>query len=215
MDLIESRKSVRKYSEKQISDDILKQILNAGRLAPSWMNSQPWQFIVVKNPETKSLLSKLSCNQPHVKSANVVIVCVADNGAWSKDVFGKVLKATGLTDEAIDNIMTIPAYYPPVLGQETTLLRSVEQITYAISYMTLEAEKQGVGCCVIGAIGNEVTNVLPDVNAQVKNILGLNENHCIISMLTLGYEVESIPTNKIRKDFDEVISFEKLGNRFI
>ena len=59
MDLIESRKSVRQYSEKTIPDNILKDILNAGRLAPSWMNSQPWQFIVVKNQETKDLLCKL------------------------------------------------------------------------------------------------------------------------------------------------------------
>ena len=90
MDLIETRKSVRQYSNKTIPDDILKQILNAGRLAPSWMNSQPWQFIVVKSQETKDLLCKLSNNQPHVKMADTVIVCVADNNAWSKEVFGKV-----------------------------------------------------------------------------------------------------------------------------
>lgn len=213
MDLIETRKSVRRYSDKQISDEDLKQILNAGRLAPSWMNSQPWQFIAVKSQETKNLLSKLSNNQPHVKLADTVIVCVADNGAWSKEVFGKVLKSKGLADEAIDNIMTIPAYYPPLLGDDVTLLRSVEQITYAIAYMTLEAERLGIGCCVIGALGNEVTSILPEVSVEAKAKLGLNENHCIISMLTLGYELEPQPADKIRKEFDEVISLEKLGNR--
>ena len=40
--LIESRKSVRKYSDKHISDEDLKKILEAGRLAPSWMNVQSW-----------------------------------------------------------------------------------------------------------------------------------------------------------------------------
>ena len=72
MDLIESRKSVRKYSEQHISDDVLKQILNAGRLAPSWMNVQSWHFVVVKNQATKEMLSKLACGQPHVKSADVL-----------------------------------------------------------------------------------------------------------------------------------------------
>ena len=62
MDIIETRKSVRKYLDKEIPNDVLKQILEAGRLAPSWMNSQPWKFIVVKNQETKNLLSKLSSN---------------------------------------------------------------------------------------------------------------------------------------------------------
>lgn len=214
MDLIETRKSVRQYSDKKIPDDILKQILNAGRLAPSWMNSQPWQFIAVRNQETKDLLSKLSNNQPHVKFADTVIICIADNNAWSKEIFGKVLKSKGLADAAIDNIMTIPAYYPPLLGKETTLLRSIEQVTYAISYMTLEAERLGIGCCVIGALGNEITKILPELSKETKEKLNLNENHCIISMLTLGYEKEKQPANKIRKEFDDVISFEKLGNHF-
>lgn len=215
MDIIETRKSVRKYLDKEIPNDVLRQILEAGRLAPSWMNSQPWKFIVVKNQETKNLLSKLSSNQPHVRYANAVIVCVADNNAWSKEEFGKILKEKGIKDEAIDNIMTMQALYPPLLGKETTLLRSVEQVTYATAYMTLEAERLGVACCVIGALGNEVTKVLPEVYKEVKEKLGLDENQCIISMLTLGYEAEKQPTNKLRKSFDEVISLEKLGNKFI
>lgn len=215
MDIIETRKSVRKYLDKEIPNDVLRQILEAGRLAPSWMNSQPWKFIVVKNQETKNLLSKLSSNQPHVRYANAVIVCVADNNAWSKEEFGKILKEKGIKDEAIDNIMTMQALYPPLLGKETTLLRSVEQVTYALAYMTLEAERLGVACCVIGALGNEVTKVLPEVYKEVKEKLGLDENQCIISMLTLGYEAEKQPTNKLRKSFDEVISLEKLGNKFI
>lgn len=215
MDIIETRKSVRKYLDKEIPNDVLKQILEAGRLAPSWMNSQPWKFIVVKNQETKDLLSKLSNNQPHVRYADTVIAFVADNNAWSKEEFGKVLKAKGLKDEAIANIMTMPALYPPLLGKETTLLRSVEQVTYATAYMTLEAERLGVGCCVIGALGNEVTKILPDIYKEVKEKLGLDENQCLISMLTLGYEAEKQPANKLRKDFDEVVSLEKLGNKFV
>ena len=215
MDIIETRKSVRKYLDKEIPNDVLKQILEAGRLAPSWMNSQPWKFIVVKNQETKNLLSKLSSNQPHVRYANAVIVCVADNNAWSKEEFGKILKEKGIKDEAIDNIMTMQALYPPLLGKETTLLRSVEQVTYATAYMTLEAERLGVACCVIGALGNEVTKVLPEVYKEVKEKLGLDENQCIISMLTLCYEAEKQPANKLRKSFDEVISLEKLGNNFV
>lgn len=59
LDLIKSRKSVRKYSEKHISDEDLRKILEAGRLAPSWMNVQSWKFILIKSEENKELLSKL------------------------------------------------------------------------------------------------------------------------------------------------------------
>ena len=57
LNLIQSRQSVRKYSEKHISDEDLRKILEAGRLAPSWMNVQSWKFILVKSQENKDLLS--------------------------------------------------------------------------------------------------------------------------------------------------------------
>ena len=60
LDLIQTRKSVRQYSDKHISDEDLRKVLEAGRLAPSWMNVQSWKFIVVKSQENKDILSKLA-----------------------------------------------------------------------------------------------------------------------------------------------------------
>ena len=213
MDLIEKRKSIRKYKEQHIPNDVIKQVLEAGRLAPSWMNVQSWHFIVVR--KNKELLCKLSNNQPHVKKADVVIVCVADTGAWNKERFSEVLKQKGLQDSGIETILQIPAYYPPLLGPQTTLLRTVEQATYAMAYMTLEAERLGLGACVIGAFGNEVTQILPELYEQTKKELNLNDEQCIISMLTLGYPDDNKETIKLRKDFDEVVSEGKIGQKFI
>ena len=42
----------------------------------------------------------------------------------------------------------------------------------------------------------------------------LNDNEIITTMITLGYEAESKPTVKLRKDFDDIISLEKVGNKF-
>ena len=55
LNAIKSRQSVRKYSDKPIPDEVLNNILEAGRLAPSWVNVQPWKFIVVKSQATKDL----------------------------------------------------------------------------------------------------------------------------------------------------------------
>ena len=68
LDLIKERKSVREYQDKKIPNEDLKKILQAGYLAPSWMNSQPWKFILVENQETKDLSSELSSKQHHVKN---------------------------------------------------------------------------------------------------------------------------------------------------
>lgn len=213
MDLIENRKSVRKYLDKNIPNEVIKQVLDAGRLAPSWVNVQPWHFIVVR--KNKEILSELSNNQPQVKNADAVIVCVADMGAWEKERFSEVLKQKGMNDAGIDSLLSIPVLYPPLLGVQATMLRTVEQVTYAIAYMTLEAERLGLGSCIIGAIGNELTQVLPELSEKVKNDLNLNDNQCIMAMLTLGYPDDMRGSVKLRKPFDEVVSEERLGQTFV
>ena len=52
-----SRRSIRKYKDESISDDALRNILEAGRLAPSAVNSQPWHFLVLRDQEAKEACS--------------------------------------------------------------------------------------------------------------------------------------------------------------
>lgn len=199
LDLIKSRKSVRKYSEKHISDEDLKKILEAGRLAPSWMNVQSWKFILVKSQENKDLLSELSIGQPHVKNADALICCIADINAWE--------------DAKITHINK-PALNPALQSENGLLIRTLEQLIYPISYMMLEAESLNIKSCIIGALGNEITGVLPELKEKVYEKLGLKEGQILSTIITLGYEEETTPTTKIRKDFDEVVSLEKIGNKF-
>ncbi len=199
LDLIKSRKSVRKYSPKHIPDEDLRKVLEAGRLAPSWMNVQSWKFILVKSQEMKDLLSELSVGQAHVKNADALIVCIADINAW---------------EEAKITHIKNPALNPALQGENGLLIRTMEQIIYPISYMMLEAETLNIKSCIIGALGNEITELLPDVYTKVREKLGLKENQILSTIITLGYEEEQTPTNKVRKNFDDVISLEKLGNKF-
>lgn len=196
LELISSRKSVRKYLDKHIPDEDLRKILEAGRLAPSWMNVQCWKFILVKNQETKDLLSELSIGQPQVKNADALIVCVADLQAWEEAKITHIQK---------------PALNPALQCENGILIRSLEQVIYPVSYMMLEAHSLGVSSCIIGAFGSEITNVLPEVSTKAKQALNLNENQIISTIITLGYDAENKETAKIRKDFDEVIFYEKLN----
>lgn len=49
--VILERRSVRKYKEKQVPENVVRRLLEAGRFAPSAGNSQPWKFIVVRDRE--------------------------------------------------------------------------------------------------------------------------------------------------------------------
>ena len=199
LNLISERHSVRSYSEKHIPDEDLRKILEAGRLAPSWMNVQSWNFILVKSQENKDLLSELSIGQQQVKNADALIVCVADINAWK--------------DAKIIDIQN-PALNPALQRKDALLIRTLEQVIYPTSYMMLEANSLGVSTCIIGALGSEVTEILPDVYAKVKEKLNLDENQILAGIITLGYEANPTTPNKVRKPFDEVVHLEKIGNKF-
>ena len=169
LNLIKSRKSVRKYSEKHIPDEDLRTVLEAGRLAPSWMNVQSWKLILVKSEENKSLLSELALGQPHVKNADALIVCVADLSAW---------------DEAGISKKENPALNPALQGENGLLIRTMEQVIYPVAYMMLTAESLGIRSCIIGAMGNEITGINQDLYNEVKERLGLNDNQILSTIIT-------------------------------
>lgn len=51
MEIVKHRRAVRGYQSKEVPDEIIAKLLEAARWAPSGANSQPWEFVVVKDPE--------------------------------------------------------------------------------------------------------------------------------------------------------------------
>ncbi len=74
LEAIKKRQSVRSYQDKEIPEEILQQILEAGRLAPSACNNQPWKFIVVRDKKLREKLVAACKNQKFVGEAPVIIV---------------------------------------------------------------------------------------------------------------------------------------------
>ena len=73
LEAIKKRQSVRSYQDKEIPEDVLQQVLEAGRLAPSANNKQHWKFIVVKDKDLRKKLVPACKNQEFVGEAPVVI----------------------------------------------------------------------------------------------------------------------------------------------
>ncbi len=59
LEAIRTRRSVRKYAPDPVPDELLRQVLEAARWAPSWANTQCWEIVVVRDPERKKALSEL------------------------------------------------------------------------------------------------------------------------------------------------------------
>lgn len=216
LDIISQRASIRDFSDKKIPEEHIKEILEAARLAPSWMNVQPWHFISVSNNDTKKLLSTLANGQKQIIEASHAILVVADMTDWNQNRFSKILKMREeMTDEKLDYIFNTPGLYPKLRGEEMLLVRTVEQCAYATGYITLQAKALGIDSCIIGAFGNELTNFNPEISKEVKEKLNLSENKFITTIIALGYKKETAKSpNKIRKEFNEIVSKETYGNKY-
>jgi len=82
-EVIRNRRSIRKYQDKSVEKETLQKILEAARLAPSAMNRQPYQLIVVSK---KDVLSKINsaCNQDWKAPIMIAMVSIPKE-AWVRD----------------------------------------------------------------------------------------------------------------------------------
>lgn len=121
---IEKRRSIRKFKPNKIAEEDLKKILEAGRLAPSGGNRQPWYFIVMQDSERKKALSIAANNQSFIADANVLIVALSVPSAQTTKLPYKLSSTR------------IPHKQDPMI---------------AIEHMVLAATALGYGSCWIGA----------------------------------------------------------------
>jgi len=131
--VIEKRRSIRRFKPEPVAQDDLKKILEAGRLAPSGGNRQPWCFIIVRDLETKRALSIVANDQRFIADAGTVIVPL-----------GKPETTTKLPYKLSST--RIPHMQDPMI---------------AIEHMILAATALGYGTCWIGAFdGDEIRRIL-------------------------------------------------------
>ncbi len=87
LEVISSRRSVRRYEDKEIPKDVLDQIVEAGRQSPSAANKQPYRFVIVTDFEIKQKMSGMFSR--FLKNAPLIIAGCANpkallTGKWAK-----------------------------------------------------------------------------------------------------------------------------------
>jgi nitroreductase len=91
IEAIHTRRSIRKYTNQTVSDDIIRELLTAAMMAPSAGNAQPWHFVVIKERRT---LNAIAAFHPYAKmltNAPVAILICGDptlekyKGRWVMD----------------------------------------------------------------------------------------------------------------------------------
>ena len=148
--------AVREYQEKPVPPDVIRRIVEAGRLTGSSKNGQPWHFIVVEQRDTLRRLGALAPSGPYVARAAFAIVvaiertrfAVSDGSraiqsmiltAWSEGIGSNWVGFLGLTEvkpllgipDDLDVLAIVPFGYPAKgLGKGKKQRRPLSQVAH-------------------------------------------------------------------------------------
>ncbi len=139
MKQIDERQSIRKYLDKPIADDVIQRLIESARIAPSGSNTQPWHFIIVRDPKIKDQIAQVAHNQKWMLTAPLFIVCIAD------------IKSR-ITEEG------------PIIDEESPqheVKQIIRDTSIAIEHLVLEATNNNLGTCWVSWFTqNEIRPVL-------------------------------------------------------
>ncbi|MEM4245437.1 MAG: nitroreductase family protein [Candidatus Nanoarchaeia archaeon] len=198
LEFLQSRRSIRKFQNIPIPEDVVNLLLEAGRLAPSRANSQPWKFIVVTNPKLKKQLSIASYNQRVVVEASLLIVVlgIIDPRSTIPDRTTELVQA-GCFDEDVkegaDHILDDWTFSE--LKVDAALNSAI-----AATHIMLAAHGLGLGSCWVKLLDDQ----------SVLKVLEVPEGFYHTGILAIGYPAES-PQARPRLPLNSMVYYEKFG----
>jgi nitroreductase len=210
---VSERRSIRQYDTSQpVEEADLLAVLEAARLAASGCNSQPWRFIVIRDPETRERLAAeamtLKQNQTICRQASVMIACLAVADAHCD-----------IPDRIVELSQADPTAAEPTIAKRTgRLMRSrfdamppsqraaymALNTTIAITQMMLQATELGYGTCWLKAYDD----------AAAREILGIPEGLSIVAFTPLGRPAET-PRQRPRLALSEIAFLDRYGEPLV
>lgn len=200
MDLLRTRRSIRSFQDREVPPSLVDELLDAGRLAPSRANSQPWRFIVVTDALVRGRLFDAVYHQEMVLRAPLLITVVGiidprptvpartfelvQAGCFSQDV-------KNLADHVLDH------WDARELKADAALNAAV-----ATTHIALAAHGLGLGCCWIKLCDDD----------EVLRALGVPPGHYHAGTLAIGFPAEW-PTARPRLPLAELVHYDTFGNR--
>lgn len=186
---IKTRRAVREYEQREISDEQLRELFELVKYAPSGYNLQPWEFIVVRDLENKKVLRKCANDQKHVEEASAVIVLLGNTSLLA------YLDEISVDERKLQKIQK--------MAEKTKEEREIwarQNTNLAAMTLMLAAQSMGFSTCPIGAFDRD----------GVRKAFNIPEGFEIVLMITLGYGKNIPQEAPKRRGCESILHFEKL-----
>lgn len=180
---IEKRRSIRKFKPDPVSDELIGQLLDAARLAPSGTNLQPWRFVIVKSAEMKEKLGAV-IPLAFITKAPVLLVCCADLTAvnLTGNRLVELKEAGAFAGTEMENFDPSSYKSRSMDAQGARAYLSLN-VAIAVEHIALRAVDLGLGSCWTMMFNPKM----------VRDILGLDESLSVVTVVPVGYPDQSPP----------------------
>ncbi|MBD3337762.1 MAG: hypothetical protein GF353_01550 [Candidatus Lokiarchaeota archaeon] len=153
LDLIKSRRSVRHFEIQKLTRELIREILECGRWAPSKMNNQPWKVNVVTHPTVRMMLAELSSDGEIIEQAYTIFVVFLDLERASEDILD-YLSIGAFVENILLAIQSIPDLGGLWIGD---IVKNKEKVN---EMFKMSQEKyECVGLIAFGKIDNELEDL--------------------------------------------------------
>jgi len=200
---IKMRRSIRKFAPDDVPGEMIEQMLEAARLAPSASNRQPWRFLVVRDKEVRKELRHICLNQQFIEEAPVVIVCFGDLEQYSRAAGRKRRKEfmnSGVAS-TMSGRFADPKYVTyldslPAPSREELLTPLIANTFIAIEHLVLMATALGLGTCWVGGFSDAY---------ELNRLFGLAGNLVPAAVIPVGYPAGELLPQRPRLDLEEIL----------
>lgn len=191
LDLAKSRFSAKSFDDRDISEENLRIILEAGVFAPSSFGLEPWKFVVYTKPSDLKHLTQICFNQENVATSKSVITIMGMKNI-SKDFATRQVGRFNVDDETRDRM--VRGILSRFNGEKEVFNYTSHQCYFAGLQMALAAKDIGIDSCLIGGFDSKA----------LEEFVGLTGWGAAL-VLALGYGSNGARRRKLRLDFDEVV----------
>lgn len=203
------RASTRSYDPtRKISDEDFNYILELGRLSPSSVGSEPWQFLVIQNKALREKLKPVSWGMATQidDASHIVAILAKKNARYDSDFLRESMIRRGLTTEqqpmALEKYRKFQMEDTTIGESERTLFDWASKQTYiALANMLTGAALVGIDSCPIEGFNYaEVNKILAEAGAFDPNEWGVSV------MATFGYRAKEIKP-RLRQPMEKIVKW--------
>jgi nitroreductase len=213
IDVITSRKSIRRYKPDPIPDEMIDKILEAARWAPTGENYQPWILIVIRDQETRNRIGDLA--KLGSGSRMTAWYCMGEMQKRFEGIRDPQRRAEVLRFMYSGEVSEFAKNAPLVIAVLGTLMEGSVDVPYDLSACTenmlLEAHALGLGACwVHGPVAST-----RDAK-KFKEILGIPTGmgeYKVIAYVAFGFPAEDRRHPRPKKALEEIVYWERFGNK--